>query len=57
MLEATALHAELGFVSNIDDAKLLLDADYLKKLSDALYNGIVDFVNKFEQSGGFTQVQ
>jgi N-acetylmuramoyl-L-alanine amidase len=49
--------AELGFVSNLEDAKLLLDADYLKKLSDALYKGIVDFVSKFEQSGGFTQIQ
>ncbi len=48
---------ELGFVSNIDDAKLLLDADYLQKLSDALYNGIVDFVGRFERSGGFTQIQ
>jgi N-acetylmuramoyl-L-alanine amidase len=48
--------AELGFVSNIVDAKLLLDAAYLQKLSDAMYKGIVDFVSKFEQSGGFTQV-
>jgi N-acetylmuramoyl-L-alanine amidase len=48
--------AELGFVSNIDDAKLLMDTNYLQKLSDALYNGIVDFVSKFEQSGGFTQI-
>ncbi len=48
---------ELGFVSNPEDAKLMSDPEYLKKLSDALYKGIVDFVTKFEQSGGFTQIQ
>jgi N-acetylmuramoyl-L-alanine amidase len=52
-----AVLAELGFVSNLEDAKLLTNPDYLQKLSDAMYKGIVDFVGKFEQSGGFTQIQ
>lgn len=48
---------ELGFVSNEEDAKLFMDTEYLQKLSHALYKGIVDFISKFEQSGGFIQVQ
>ncbi|QQO08408.1 N-acetylmuramoyl-L-alanine amidase family protein [Breznakiella homolactica] len=48
---------ELGFVTNPEDAKLMADGAYLKKLSEAIYNGIVDFVTMFEQSGGFTQIQ
>ncbi|MDR0389129.1 MAG: N-acetylmuramoyl-L-alanine amidase [Spirochaetaceae bacterium] len=48
---------ELGFVTNAEDAALLSSDAYLKKLSDALYKGIVDFIALFERSGGFTQVQ
>ncbi|MDR1430122.1 MAG: N-acetylmuramoyl-L-alanine amidase [Spirochaetaceae bacterium] len=48
---------ELGFVTNAGDAALLSSDAYLKKLSDALYKGIVDFIAMFERSGGFTQVQ
>lgn len=45
---------ELGFVTNAEDAALLADPAYLRKLSQAIYNGISDFVAKFEGSGGFT---
>ena len=45
---------ELGFVTNPQDARLLTDPAYLRKLSDALYKGIVDFTTMFERSGGFT---
>ena len=45
---------ELGFVTNPDDARLLADPSYLRKLSEALYSGTVDFVSTFEKSGGFT---
>jgi len=45
---------ELGFVSNETDALLMNDDNYLIKFSDALYNGITDFVALFERSGGFT---
>ena len=49
-----AILVELGFVSNIEDAKLMSDEGYLKLFSEALYKGIVDFVSEFEQSGGYT---
>ena len=49
-----AILVELGFVSNIEDAKLMADEAYLKLFSEALYKGIVDFVGEFEQSGGYT---
>jgi N-acetylmuramoyl-L-alanine amidase len=48
-----AVLVELGFVSNIDDAKLMADTSYLKLYSEALYKGIADFVVEFEQSGGY----
>ena len=48
---------ELGFVSNEADALLMNDEAYLKKLSDALYKGISDFIAFFERSGGFTTIQ
>jgi N-acetylmuramoyl-L-alanine amidase len=44
---------ELGFVTNLEDARLLSDRSYLMKLSEALYKGAVDFVGNFEKSGGF----
>jgi N-acetylmuramoyl-L-alanine amidase len=45
---------ELGFVSNGEDARLMTDAAYLKKFSDALYKGISEFITFFERSGGLT---
>ena len=48
---------ELGFVSNESDALLMSDDAYLKRLSEALYKGIADFVSFFEKSGGFTTLQ
>jgi N-acetylmuramoyl-L-alanine amidase len=39
---------EVGFVSNAQEAALLSDPAYLKKLSEAIYNGILDFVMQFE---------
>jgi N-acetylmuramoyl-L-alanine amidase len=44
---------ELGFVTNPEDARLMSGDAYLKKLSEALYKGITDFVNEFERSGGY----
>ena len=49
-----AILVELGFVSNIEDARLMADEAYLKLFSEALYKGIADFVAEFEQSGGYT---
>lgn len=48
---------ELGFVTNAEDARLMADEAYLRKLSDALYKGTVDFITTFERSGGFTTVR
>jgi N-acetylmuramoyl-L-alanine amidase len=48
---------ELGFVTNETDALLMNDDGYLKKLSEAVYKGIIDFVALFERSGGFTVPQ
>ncbi|GHT66048.1 N-acetylmuramoyl-L-alanine amidase [Spirochaetia bacterium] len=48
---------ELGFVSNQEDALLMADEAYLKKITEALYKGISDFVSTFERSGGLTGIQ
>ena len=43
---------EMGFISNREEAFLLMDDSYLMKISNALYKGIVDFVNFVEYGGG-----
>jgi N-acetylmuramoyl-L-alanine amidase len=48
---------EMGFVSNETDALLMNDETYLKKLSEALYKGISDFIALFERSGGLTALR
>lgn len=48
---------ELGFITNPEDAALLADPSYLRKLSQAIYSGVKDFVTKFERTGGFTAVR
>jgi N-acetylmuramoyl-L-alanine amidase len=44
---------ELGFVTNPADAEILSSEESLKKLTEAIYKGITDFVANFESSGGF----
>ncbi|MDR1352315.1 MAG: N-acetylmuramoyl-L-alanine amidase [Treponema sp.] len=44
---------ELGFVTNPADAEILNSEESLKKLTEAIYKGITDFVTSFESSGGF----
>jgi N-acetylmuramoyl-L-alanine amidase len=46
---------ELGFVTNKDEAVLLASRRYLKKLSKGIYNGIVEFVNDYERTRGYTE--
>ncbi|MBN1696033.1 MAG: N-acetylmuramoyl-L-alanine amidase [Spirochaetales bacterium] len=46
---------ELGFITNSDEAVLLSDPGYLNKCSTGIYNGICTFINRFEQTKGFTQ--
>ena len=39
---------ETGFLTNEEETGRLRDPVYLKKISDGIYNGIIDFVNFFE---------
>ena len=43
---------EAGFVTNPEEAALLADDDYLRRLSEGIYTGIVDFVSYFENMKG-----
>jgi N-acetylmuramoyl-L-alanine amidase len=43
-----AVLAELGFLTNPNEALLLHEPEYLKKLAQGLYNGVVSFVGNFE---------
>ncbi len=48
---------ELGFISNPQEAALMVDDSYLNKMVSGIYNGLVAFVTHFEQSRGFTGLQ
>jgi N-acetylmuramoyl-L-alanine amidase len=48
---------ETGFLTNPEEAALLADDEYLKKLSLGMYNGLEAFVEHFERSRGFTGVK
>jgi N-acetylmuramoyl-L-alanine amidase len=52
-----AVLVEMPFVSNQQDAEIMSDDLYLKRFSNAIYKGIVDFVTAFERTGGFTAIQ
>jgi N-acetylmuramoyl-L-alanine amidase len=43
---------ETGFVTNPEEARLLTSEDYLRRLSDGIYTGIVRFVDYFESMKG-----
>jgi N-acetylmuramoyl-L-alanine amidase len=43
---------EAGFVTNPDEGKLLSQGDYLLRVADGVYNGLVDFVDYFESMRG-----
>lgn len=40
---------ELGFVTNPDEAQNLQKSDYLNKLANGIYNGLITFVTGFEE--------
>ncbi|MBN1799156.1 MAG: N-acetylmuramoyl-L-alanine amidase [Spirochaetales bacterium] len=46
---------ELGFVSNKEEALELNNEYYLKKLSQAIYNGVCSFTEKLEKSKAFME--
>jgi N-acetylmuramoyl-L-alanine amidase len=48
---------ELGFLTNKEEALRLEDSAYLKKLSEGIYNGVSKFIDQFEQTSGFTEVE
>jgi len=39
---------EMGFITHPDEGALLAGSGYLRKIGDAIYNGIVDFIDHFE---------
>ncbi|MDX9827767.1 MAG: N-acetylmuramoyl-L-alanine amidase [Spirochaetia bacterium] len=39
---------EMGFITHPEEGKLLSSSAYLRKIGDAIYNGIVDFIEHFE---------
>ncbi|HWR11004.1 MAG TPA: N-acetylmuramoyl-L-alanine amidase [Rectinemataceae bacterium] len=39
---------EMGFITNSEEGSLLAGSGYLRKIGDAIYNGIVDFIDHFE---------
>jgi N-acetylmuramoyl-L-alanine amidase len=43
---------EAGFVTNPEEGKLLSRDDYLLRVADGVYNGLVDFVGYFESMRG-----
>lgn len=43
---------EAGFVTNAEEGKLLARDDYLARVADGVYNGLVDFVGYFESMRG-----
>jgi len=46
---------EVGFISNYEEASCLIDKTYLQKICNAIYNGVNQFIQKFEKSKGFTE--
>jgi N-acetylmuramoyl-L-alanine amidase len=48
-----AVLVELGFITNRTDMQMLTSDTDLRRLVEAVYKGIADFVSAFEASGGF----
>jgi N-acetylmuramoyl-L-alanine amidase len=44
-----AVLVEIGFVTNPEEAKLLADRAHLRKIAQAIYNGIAAFVREFDE--------
>ena len=40
---------EMGFITNPDEGLMLSSSGYLRKIGDAIYNGIVDSIDHFER--------
>jgi N-acetylmuramoyl-L-alanine amidase len=46
---------EIGFVTNADEAKRLVSAEYKRRVAKGIAEGVVDFVNAFRVTEGFTK--
>lgn len=46
---------EVGFISNLEEAGRMAEAEYLKKTARGIYNGIKQFLEGFEKTKGFTE--
>lgn len=46
---------ELGFVTNYEEAVRMSSPDYLQSLAVGIYNGINNFIKKYEETKGFTE--
>lgn len=44
---------EVGFLTNKKEAELLNSQNYLSKVANGIYNGLVDFIVHFEKSRGY----
>ncbi len=49
MARMPAVLAELGFITNLEEATLMTDPEYLKKLAHGLYTGLVSFIQAYEE--------
>jgi N-acetylmuramoyl-L-alanine amidase len=50
-----AVLIELGFVTNPAEAELLTGAQHLQRLSRGIYNGVIGFIEYFEETSGFVE--
>lgn len=46
-----AVLVELGYITNKNEALRMMQTNYLKKLTNGLYNGVNDFIDYFEEKG------
>ena len=46
---------ELGFITNLEEGLLLENEEYLQKLAEGIYNGVSNFIARFENTKGFTE--
>ena len=46
---------EVGFLSHVNESQKLMDKNYQKKIAEGLYNGISSFLEKYNNSRGFTR--
>jgi len=45
---------ELGFVTNREDAMVMMEPEMQRRMAESLYRGITAFITMFEETGGFT---